>query len=58
MSRTQTPVENGIRLTLNLKPEEYEMLNRMAEKEERTRSWIARAAIREMYAHHFSETNA
>ncbi len=58
MTRTQQPTDGGYRLTLNMRPAEYEMLTKLAEAQDRTRSWIAQRAIREMYERHFKEENA
>ncbi len=55
MSRNeQTAADGGYRLTLNLKPAEYDMLVEMAKDQDRSRSWIAQRAIREMYERHSS----
>lgn len=58
MSRNeQTTTDGGYRLTLNIKPDEYEMLVAMAKDLDRSRSWVAQRAIRDMYRNH-SKPNA
>lgn len=58
MARIQQPTDGGYRLTLNMRPEEYKMLTRLAEQQDRTRSWIAQRAVKEMFERHFKEENA
>ena len=53
MSRNeQNTSDGGYRLTLNLKPADYDMLVELAKDQDRSRSWIAQKAIREMYERH------
>jgi hypothetical protein len=53
MSRNeQSSTDGGYRLTLNIKPDEFKMLADMAKDLDRSRSWIAQRAIKEMFERH------
>lgn len=41
-----------MRITISIDPEEYQAVENMAEKDERSAAWVIRKAVREYLANH------
>jgi len=55
MKSKQKSPDGNYRLTLNIKPDEYAMLEELAENLDRSMSWVAQRGIKEMHARHLGE---
>lgn len=55
MKSKQKSTDGSYRLTLNIKPDEFKMLEELAEDLDRSLSWVAQRGIKEMHARHFNK---
>lgn len=55
MKSKQQSTDGSYRLTLNIKPDEYQMLQDLSDDLERSMSWVAQRAIKEMHGRHRKE---
>ena len=52
MSNTKAHNKKMTRVTVSVDPEEYRAIERLADSDERSTSWMIRKAIREFLQHH------